>query len=530
MKKAFLAALALSAVVFLPSAANAQETQCDNGIDDDGDTVYDCGDNDCANSPLCKKDGNPENSNKRCGDWIDNDGDGQTDCDDSDCYGMNISICEGSWDKFKRQSETSGSTSEVTDDIPELGAGMSVEDLIGVGSDADGERNDVVCSDGIDNDNDGRTDCADFGCRFDPTVTVCQGDASFRFSVVARGEQSYTRSNVTRFRRPTDTRALDNGELPSFADGVLNTKIERLQLRVFGPMPGIDDSFFLISARAEKTPRVSFVMFQVPLGKNGHYLNFNSGGGGLTIESIRSAHKNLLLTPAFYVANAFEQGNGAAVEVGGPIGTKGKYQYRVFAAGGTGRFSGSVGGGFVNDDNRNYTYSTGGQVQLNLIGYHNRWDSSMLFTKSPTTLSLSLGVKYDQRSQERYPAFNTNATFKWRNLIVLGESNVKYELDFKSVHASYNLKVGYLVIPKKLLLAADFGEFLAVDQGDVPSGINPEQERQIRAAAHYYLWRNIVVGSLFFSHRNVAAPANADANDTGDRLTQEIKASMSYRF
>lgn len=526
MKNAFLTALALSAMVLLPGAAFAQEKQCDNGTDDDGDTVYDCGDADCADDPVCKPDGNPENTNKRCGDWIDNDGDGQTDCDDSDCNGMGITTCEGSWDTFKRQSSSAGSSSAVTDEIPELGKGMSVEDLIGVGSDADGERNNVVCSDGIDNDNDGRTDCADFGCRFDPTVTVCQGDASFRFSVVARGEQSYTRSNNSRFRRAGDDEVLDPGELPGLTDGLLNTKIERLQLRVFGPMPGIDDSFFLISSRAEKTPRVSFVMFQVPLGKNGHYLNINSGGGGLTIEPIRSAHKNLLLTPAFYVSNAFEQGNGAAAEIGGPIGTKGKLSYRGFVAGGTGRFSGSVGGGFVNDDNTNYTYSAGGQLQVNVIGYHNRWDSSMLFVKSPTTLSVTFGAKYDQRSLERYPAANVNATFKWRNLIVLGESNVKREMDFKSIHTSYNLKVGYLVIPKKLLIAADYGEFIAIDKGTAPDDLNPEQERQYRAAAHYYLWRNIVVGSLFFSHRNLAPVNPID----GDIITQELKASMSYRF
>ena len=31
-------------------------------------------------------------------------------------------------------------------------------DLIGAGSDQDGERNDYLCSDGIDNDNDGKID------------------------------------------------------------------------------------------------------------------------------------------------------------------------------------------------------------------------------------------------------------------------------------------------------------------------------------------------------------------------------------
>ena len=180
-KKLLLATTALSALVVLSTSAHAQE-KCDNGVDDDGDTVYDCGDADCFNDPICAPDGQPENSDKRCGDWIDNDSDGHLDCDDSDCYGVGIRICEGSYDKMKRGgSSSSSATGDMDDDIPELGAGMSVEDLIGTGSDNDGERNDVVCSDGIDNDDDGRTDCADFGCRFDPTVTVCQGDPDFRF-------------------------------------------------------------------------------------------------------------------------------------------------------------------------------------------------------------------------------------------------------------------------------------------------------------------------------------------------------------
>ena len=46
IKKLVLVAAALSAVLFLSTSAQAQELQCDNGIDDDGDTVYDCGDGD----------------------------------------------------------------------------------------------------------------------------------------------------------------------------------------------------------------------------------------------------------------------------------------------------------------------------------------------------------------------------------------------------------------------------------------------------------------------------------------------------
>jgi hypothetical protein len=512
IKNAMLIAAALGSLLLLSTAAHAQELQCDNGIDDDGDTVYDCGDGDCFDDPACRPDGKPENSDKRCGDWIDNDRDGQLDCDDSDCYGVGISICEGSYDK--KVGAAGANASQFSDDVPELSAGMSVEDLIGSGSDNDGERNDLVCSDGRDNDNDGRIDCADFGCRFDPTVTVCQGDPDFRFSLVARGSHSY--------------RLEDNED---YGDGTMNTRIETLQLRAFGPMPLINDSFFLLSMQAAKTPRLTFAMFQVPLGKNGHYLNINSGAGGLSVELVRSAHKRLMLDPAFYLFNAFEQGNGAAAEVGGPLDKKGKILYRLFAAGGTGRFSGNVGGGFVSDDNSNYTYTTGGQIHLNILGYHSRWDSSMLFVKAPTTFSTALGVKYDQRAQERYPAMNLNATFKWQRLIAVGETYVKRELDFNSTHLAYNFKIGFLAIPKKLMLAADFGEFLALDNGDLPDDLPSDlarqrQETQIRGAAHVYLWRNIVVGTLLFIDRSIDPPAGS----TEDVHTQEVKAVMSYRF
>ena len=202
MKKLVFALFLLAAWTARPSIASAEEASCNDGTDEDGDTVTDCADADCFDDPVCKPDGQPENSNQRCGDWVDNDEDGQIDCDDSDCFGYGITVCEGSYDTFKRQQESGGTATDLDVDIPQLGAGMTVEDLIGTGSDADGERNDLVCADGIDNDNDGRVDCADFGCRFDPEVTVCQGEPDFRFSLVARAAHTYaarlTRRN-TRF-------------------------------------------------------------------------------------------------------------------------------------------------------------------------------------------------------------------------------------------------------------------------------------------------------------------------------------------
>jgi hypothetical protein len=66
------------------AAPVATEKICDDGLDNDGDTVYDCGDHDCDAAPACQPDGQSESSSARCHDWVDNDSDGFTDCDDID--------------------------------------------------------------------------------------------------------------------------------------------------------------------------------------------------------------------------------------------------------------------------------------------------------------------------------------------------------------------------------------------------------------------------------------------------------------
>ncbi len=56
-----------------------KETNCTNGIDDDGDQLTDCGDPDCAQDPACVP------KVEICDNGIDDDEDGKTDCDDPDC-------------------------------------------------------------------------------------------------------------------------------------------------------------------------------------------------------------------------------------------------------------------------------------------------------------------------------------------------------------------------------------------------------------------------------------------------------------
>lgn len=56
------------------------ETNCSNGIDDDGDGLVDCNDPDCYSSNNCLF--------EICDNGIDDDGDGLVDCDDSECYSL----------------------------------------------------------------------------------------------------------------------------------------------------------------------------------------------------------------------------------------------------------------------------------------------------------------------------------------------------------------------------------------------------------------------------------------------------------
>ncbi len=481
------------------------ETLCNDGVDNDGDTVYDCGDNDCVGVAACQPDGRPEFTEERCHDWLDNDRDGAFDCDDSDCADMNA--CKGSWD---RTPAAAAGSSAPTFGAAGIDHRADPEDLLGKGQDADGERSEHMCSDGYDNDHDGKTDCEDLGCRLDTSVVNCQPATNFRFSVVARTQGSY-----------------------DVQEKKANVEFSAIQLRVLGQIPYIQNSFFLLSFRAEKTPRMVFAMFQVPI-KGGHYFNLNSGAGGLSLELVRSIHKRLMVDPAFYMLNAFEQGNGAAIEFGGPIDKQAKFLYRTFLAGGSGRFAGNIGGTFFPDNNTNFTYSAGAQLWMNLVGYYNRFDSPLLYTPAPTTLAIAIGGKYDQRPQERYPAANIQATFRYRRLIMLAEVYGKRELNFGSWQAAYNLQVGVLAVKKRLLLTGDFGQYLASPFERPPAELGYDlrrqnQEMQYRAAAHVFLWRELFMLTLLWGDRRVRTSALSTAGAVVTKQ-QDLRLVFQYRF
>ncbi len=68
------------------------ETNCNDGIDNDGDGVIDCADGDCYNSNVCTM--------EICDNGIDDDGDGWIDCSDTECFNLSfcVEICDNGID------------------------------------------------------------------------------------------------------------------------------------------------------------------------------------------------------------------------------------------------------------------------------------------------------------------------------------------------------------------------------------------------------------------------------------------------
>ena len=492
-----LAQEAPSAPVDAPVAQEppAKETACDNGIDDDGDVVTDCADSDCKGEPRCQPDGQPESSEARCSDWIDNDSDGAVDCDDAECTRPGIAYCQGSWQGSPDGDGETGSARAVDGGNAPIARGTAPE---------------VEMADS----NDG------------------VGFVGVRFGVVASVLGS------------ADVNNTDKADVYETA---LDTRVNLLQLRAFGSLPLLEDSFFLINLRGERSPRLTFAMFQVPLGQ-GHYVNVNTGGGSLSNALIISAAKQPLLEAPFYMVSAFEQGNGAAVEVHGPI-IPGTLRYRTFFGGGSGFSTGNIGGRRFAFDNFKYTYTVGAQLQVVPIGIYNRFDSPFLYKPVPLALGVNIGAKYDQRQQERYPAVNASATFRWGHFELMVEDYVKTELNFGAVQNAYNVTVGVLLIPERLFAAADFGQFYTSGFGlveDLTGGLFPVEtppdvletelrrqrgETQARAALHWYFWRNNGILSLRYSARFLDPPkVGAAAARTEQFISHETWLAGQFRF
>ncbi len=504
---------------YVPPAAStpSAETNCSDRLDDDHDGLADCADADCFEAESCEAGGSAENTEAACRDWLDNDGDGSVDCDDEDCQAPQIHACGGSWSS----GASSSLAAPLQEELPELGAGQSLEDLMGTHGDIDGERSDETCADGIDNDLDGRMDCADLGCRFNPAVTVCQANSGIHLSIVAGGGARLT---------------LNYSADGTYTGNVPLGGITLIQVRALGQIPGIQHSFFLLSARLEDSFRLNFVLFQIPVSTRGHYLQFNSGSGTLSSALIISAARQIMLDRAVYLNQAFEQGNGLVLETGGPIDDDGHVRFRLFGAAGGTQFSSSVGGRFFSADDRNFSYALGGQLQFDIAGHYDRiGDDPYMYTPSPLNVSFLAGLKYDTLPNERALAWHALGIFRWWHFQLRAESYSRYVFDYDAMQTAWNVMATVLIVPRVLLFAADVGGFYHVSAyhnlptggAMTPTGVTYQPEQfQYRAALHWFFYRDVGILTLLYAETQREHVATALVPD----IERVIRIESRFRF
>lgn len=141
---------------------------CTDGLDNDGDTLIDCADEeDCASDTTCFS---PEVT-EICDDGIDNDTDGYMDCDDDECD--TAYACNG----VGPEEECSDGIDNDEDTATDCDDDDCTQDAY-----CTGVTTETLCSDGLDDDGDTLVDCDDTDCANDAacavtaTETACDDD------------------------------------------------------------------------------------------------------------------------------------------------------------------------------------------------------------------------------------------------------------------------------------------------------------------------------------------------------------------
>jgi hypothetical protein len=361
------------------------------------------------------------------------------------------------------------------------------------------------------------------------------GFVSVRFGVVAQGVQDFSWDDAAKA-----------GKFDSYP--AIDTRLQVLQLRAFGSLPYLEDSFFLINVRSELSPRITFALFQIPIGY-GHYFDVNSGGGSLSNALVISTAKQPLLEPEFWMINAFEQNNGAAAEVHGPLFTP-SLRYRVFANGGAGQSTGNIGGQRITFNDTAFTYAVGTQLTWSALGYYDRFDNPFLYKPQPLTLGFNAGWKYEQRAQERFPAMDLQSTWRWGRFEVLVEDYSKAELNFGQMQNAWSVMGGVLIIPEWLFFAVDGGQFATTKFGALTTFTNGAiktapplkvetdlkhevNETDLRAALHTFVWRNNGILSLRYTLKiadQALQTSGAPATRAQPTTTHDVWLSAMIRF
>ncbi len=168
---------------------NLIELICDNGLDDDGDTLIDCADPDCDGRLGGTVAGNPvycqygqESGTTNCGDRFNNDADLYTDCEDATacwhspvygCPAVETSCIDGDEDDDDGDNNWDANSMTGGDCLDYNCAGNPICPLT-----------ETSCVDGIDNDLDRAIDCVDNDCAGECT-SYCSLDAGRRCRVDA---------------------------------------------------------------------------------------------------------------------------------------------------------------------------------------------------------------------------------------------------------------------------------------------------------------------------------------------------------
>jgi len=131
--------------------------------------------------------------------------------------------------------------------------------------------------------------------------------------------------------------------------------------------------------------------------------------------------------------------------------------------------------------------------------------------------------------------------FRWRRFHLAVEDYTKRVLDFGAWQTAYNVQLAYLLVPKRILLAADYGQYLAGAYDNPPASkedidVKPLNESQFRAAIHYYFWKNIGLVSL--RYQDHAKQEDDESYLAGTSSTtpaemvheREVRLELGYRF
>lgn len=138
---------------------NEDKEICDNNIDDNDNGLTDCDDPECSDHSNCTI-----ARETICDDGIDNDGDGYTDCEDTDC--VDDPACINNHENCTDGIDNTGNGLTDCDD-PECQYHVACQ-----------SGDDEICDDGIDNDDNGLTDCDDPYCSNHPSCQGGEGDLS----------------------------------------------------------------------------------------------------------------------------------------------------------------------------------------------------------------------------------------------------------------------------------------------------------------------------------------------------------------